>query len=406
MANEVEEEEMKRIVTETEKTFAKNFNIFDLPDVAPGLPPHLELQRTRVFCKNDAPIHTTSVSYSGAYNAVGENNSVKLESFSENFRVEVISTSPDGMELEFDMIGIDAAIANAFRRILLAEVPTMAIEKVFVANNTSIVQDEVLAHRMGLIPIVANPRIFEYLSENDQPNEKNTIVFKLHAKCAKGEVRRKVLTNELIWLPNGSELVKESGVSTSKPKTFTSFCRSQDSFPEFADNPIAPSYPDILIAKLGPGQEIELEAHAVKGIGKTHAKWSPVATAWYRMLPEVILQKEFEGEQAQKLVRACPAKVFDIEDMGNGRKRTKVARPRDCTLCRECLREEFGEPKPKAKGEDKSKREWIDNVALRRVKNHFIFKIESTGSLPPDVLFTEAVKILEDKCERVIADLS
>ena len=34
-------------------------------------------------------------------------------------------------------------------------------------------------------------------------------------------------------------------------------------------------------------QEIELEAHAVKGLGKTHAKWSPVATAFYRMLPEV-----------------------------------------------------------------------------------------------------------------------
>lgn len=34
-------------------------------------------------------------------------------------------------------------------------------------------------------------------------------------------------------------------------------------------------------------QAIELEAHAVKGMGKTHAKWSPVATAWYRMLPEV-----------------------------------------------------------------------------------------------------------------------
>lgn len=36
-------------------------------------------------------------------------------------------------------------------------------------------------------------------------------------------------------------------------------------------------------------QEIELEAHAVKGIGKEHAKWSPVATAWYRMLPEVTM---------------------------------------------------------------------------------------------------------------------
>lgn len=42
-----------------------------------------------------------------------------------------------------------------------------------------------------------------------------------------------------------------------------------------------------------PLQEIELEAHAVKGIGKTHAKWSPVATAWYRMLPEVIIFSQY-----------------------------------------------------------------------------------------------------------------
>lgn len=38
----------------------------------------------------------------------------------------------------------------------------MAIEKVFIYNNTSIIQDEVLAHRLGLIPIKADPRLFEY----------------------------------------------------------------------------------------------------------------------------------------------------------------------------------------------------------------------------------------------------
>lgn len=41
----------------------------------------------------------------------------------------------------------------------------MAVEKVFVYNNTSIVQDEILAHRLGLIPICADPRLFEYKSE-------------------------------------------------------------------------------------------------------------------------------------------------------------------------------------------------------------------------------------------------
>lgn len=42
----------------------------------------------------------------------------------------------------------------------------MAIEKVFIANNTSVIQDEVLAHRLGMIPIKADPRHFEYKAGN------------------------------------------------------------------------------------------------------------------------------------------------------------------------------------------------------------------------------------------------
>ena len=61
-----------------------------------------------------------------------------------------------------DLISADASFANALRRILIAEVPTMAIETVYVLNNTSIVQDEVLAHRIGLIPIKCDPTQFTY----------------------------------------------------------------------------------------------------------------------------------------------------------------------------------------------------------------------------------------------------
>ncbi|XP_052481955.1 uncharacterized protein LOC128035914 isoform X3 [Gossypium raimondii] len=291
----------------------KKFSIWDLPDVPMGqLPPHLELQRSRVSCNKDAPIH----------------------------------------------------------------LPTMAIEKVLIANNTSVIQDEVLAHRLGLVPIRVDPRLFDYLSENDQPNEKNTIVFKLHVQCKRGSPRITVKSDALKWLPNGSELVKETrnaaSDSSSKPETYTYFGCSQETIPEFVKNPIIPKYPDIIIAKLGPGQEIELEAHTAKGIGKTHAKWSPVATAWYRMLPEVVLLEDIEDDLAEELKRKCLVNVFDIEDLGKGRRRTTVARPRACTLCRECIR----------------------------------VTIESTGALPPEVLFTEAVKILEDECERVITELS
>lgn len=61
----------------------------------------------------------------------------------------------------FDLIGVDAPIANALRRILISEVPTMAISTVYISNNTSILPDEVLAHRLGLIPILADPREFD-----------------------------------------------------------------------------------------------------------------------------------------------------------------------------------------------------------------------------------------------------
>lgn len=64
------------------------------------------------------------------------------------------------------MIGVDASIANSFRRILLSELPTMAIEKVHIYNNTSIIQDEVLAHRIGLIPLKADSRLFKYKAPN------------------------------------------------------------------------------------------------------------------------------------------------------------------------------------------------------------------------------------------------
>jgi DNA-directed RNA polymerase alpha subunit len=96
----------------------------------------------------------------------------------------------------------------------------------------------------------------------------------------------------------------------------------------------------------------------VKGIGKTHAKWSPVATAKYRMLPEVVLLEDIEGDLADELVRTCPVNVFDIEDMGPGERRATVARPRDCTLCRECVRGDG----------------WDKRVQLCRVKEHFICK--------------------------------
>lgn len=86
-----------------------------------------------------------------------------FKKFVKNLKIVIVRM--DNFELEFDLIGIQPAFANAFRRLMLSEVPSMAIEKVMIKNNTSIIQDEVLAHRMGLIPLKADPRLFEFKPE-------------------------------------------------------------------------------------------------------------------------------------------------------------------------------------------------------------------------------------------------
>lgn len=53
-------------------------------------------------------------------------------------------------------------MANSLRRIMISEAPTMAIEHVFIVNNTSVIQDEVLSHRLGLVPLRVDPRLFQY----------------------------------------------------------------------------------------------------------------------------------------------------------------------------------------------------------------------------------------------------
>jgi len=274
------------------------------------------------------------------------------------------------------MVGVDAPIANAFRRILLAEVPTMAIEKVFVTNNTSIIQDEVLAHRLGLVPIQVDPRKFQFKEEEQEATATNSVRFNMEIRCEAAQdgkhktnpdekyINSNVFSHHLQWDPLDGQ---------------------SEAFPEG----IAPVQDDILIAKMRPGQEIKLQCVCEKGIGKTHAQWSPVATATYRLLPDIQLTKEIKGAEAKAIHASCPMGVFDIEDIGSKKERLSVARPRSCTMCRECVR-----PKENQK-----------LIKLLRKRDHFIFSVESTGALKPAVLVEEAIKIFIAKATTTLANL-
>ena len=94
---------------------------------------------------------------------------INLQDFESNLNIQILSSCEDKLVLQIDHI--DPPIANALRRIMIADVlflfftnkiPTMAIHKVWVMQNTSIIPDEVLSHRLGLIPIKVDPRLFQY----------------------------------------------------------------------------------------------------------------------------------------------------------------------------------------------------------------------------------------------------
>jgi len=71
-----------------------------------------------------------------------------------------------------------------------------------------------------------------------------------------------------------------------------------------------------------------MELICEKGIGKTHAKWSPVCTAYYRLMPDIRITKPIENEEAHELKALCPMGVFDIEDLGKGKSKSIPKTPK------------------------------------------------------------------------------
>lgn len=319
---------------------------------------------------------TAYTKYPGNYH--GFCDDWNLEKFKEKFKATIIRYHK-GRELEVDLIGIGPAIANAYRRIMIAEVPTMAIEYCFIRNNTSVIQDEMLAHRMGLIPLCIDPTQFEWRPSNiavDNSNKFHTIVFELAAKCEKLPDKDPNLCGRR------EELYKDYKVYSGHLK-FAPLHEQEERYPDIDFRPVNRK---ILIAKLSGNQEIDLKLHAVKGIGRDHAKFSPVATASYRLMPDIQLKSEIRGDAAVRLKESFSEGVIELE---GAKKVAKVVNSRIDSGSRNVFR--FADLK--------------DKVKYDLIKDHFIFKIESTGSIPAIDILLQSCVILESKCEYFLQEL-
>lgn len=239
----------------------------------------------------------------------GESNHWDLDHFKRGLRVQLNSLSPSA--LEFDLVGVDASVANALRRIVIAEVrtqsrtlspfppttnrclspkvPTVAVENVYVWNNTSIIQDEVLAQRLGLIPLAIDPRKLEpkksacflcFLSAlllasigidgnildagaDEPPTDLNTVVFSLVARCERlRDVKKGETDPHKIWSGvEGSSLFTSARPTTLSPISESAVLSSHMEFSArggqlelFGDRLPKPANDNILIAKMRGGQ--------------------------------------------------------------------------------------------------------------------------------------------------------
>lgn len=338
--------------------------------------------KDRIKFTRDGIENPNDIEYGGSFATISLDNDLDPEKFISNLDFQINKITKNDMEVEVK--GIDAPIANALRRILISEIPTMAIDKAILYQNTSVMHDEVLCHRLGLLPVLVDPNFFVSKAANEEFDESNSIKFRLHVKCSRKPEYRHKKYEQLLDL-NPEDYLEHSTVYADDLEWIPMGNQAQ----QFEKVPAKILHNKIIITKLRENQEVECELYCSKNIGRIHAKWSPVSTAFYRLLPDIQFNEPVVGEDAEELKQICPMGVFDIEDSivaGNSSKVAYVKNLKACTMCRECIRDGKFDQK----------------IDLGKQRNHYIFTVESVGVIPPDLLFAKAMEVLKDKVQHYI----
>lgn len=250
--------------------------------------------------------------------------------------------------LRFLLTGTNHAYANALRRAMLSEVPAMAIEDVIIIENTSVLYDEIIAHRLGLIPLKTDLDAYVLSEDCDCKSELGC------SKCR-------------------ASFTLEAQAEDDPVMVYSSALK-----PEGDVTPVSGNIP---IVKLGPTQKLNLEVYARLGRGIEHAKWQPVSACAYKYLPKITINEE-NLANPEEVISICPTDVYASDAQNKITVRDEMA----CTLCMDCVEKAVPVDVKKAfplkvEGDDTS----------------FVFYVESTGALPTKRVVTEAAKVLDRK---------
>ena len=244
--------------------------------------------------------------------------------------VKIEKISLDKEKIVFLIKGINNSLANTIRRYVL-EIPVLAIDTVEFYKNDSALYDEVLAHRLGLLPLKTTKSFTE--------RKKCTCKGKGCLKCT-ASFKLKAKGPCMIYAKD----LKGKGADI-----------------------IHPDMPLVLLAK---DQELQLSAEATLGVGKEHAKFTP-ALVWFNSYPVIDTKCSVDSEE---FVKVCPRKAIKIKDK-------KIAiDPLKCDMCEACI--ELSKKKDKC------------SISIKDSKQDFIFYIESFGQMDSKAIFVETIDVL------------
>lgn len=302
-------------------------------------------------------------------------------------KAEIVEGWPKDNKIRIILSDTNAAQVNSLRRAIMADVPKMAITKVRfeqgvtqdnqgeVIESVNVLPDEVLAHRLSMIPIPTF--LEEFVFPEDDPNNENL------PEDQWGSPLSQIIYHLSIRGPN----------SDSEDVHKTVYAGDLNVLGE-TKLQIKEEHAKIPLTILSKGQYLELYAYATLGRGKDHAKWCPAAAVTFQPRQKAVLDKPKKANT-----------LFNLNLTSNSGRAidSKLFKNKECTDVNAVLDLEraLHQVGP-GTGRDAD----FDNaILLEDIDGEYIFSFESDGALSPEEIFNRACTELVSRFEKITGEI-